>query len=123
MPYLYAPFVIPPTKENVVHGTIMYISNKHYDQPVGDIIPMMLANCLKINFCILNVMQERKFEFKNVYTLSHTNRTLTILRSGDDFTTVIIGAFGIYRVMFVCLFVCPSIFSETVRGRKVKFCG
>ena len=89
MPYLYAPFVIPPNKENVVHGTIMYISNKHYDQPVGDIIPMMLAKCLKINFCILNVMQERKFEFKNVYTLSHTNRTSTILRSGDHFTTVI----------------------------------
>ena len=89
MPYLYAPFVIPPTKENVVHGTIMYISNKHYDQPVGDIIPMMLANCLKTNFCILNVMQERKFEFKNVNTLSHTNRTLTILRSGDHYKTVI----------------------------------
>ena len=34
-------------------------------------------------------MQERRFEFKNVYTLSHTNRTLTILRSGDHFTTVI----------------------------------
>ena len=34
-------------------------------------------------------MQERKFELKNVYTLLHTNITLTILKSDDHFTTVI----------------------------------
>ena len=35
---------------------------------------------------------------------------------------LIIGAFGL-SVMFVCLSVCPSISSETVRDREVKFFG
>ena len=49
---------------------------------------------------------------------------------------IVIGAFGDYRVighvclfvclsvcLFVCLSVCPTIFYETIRDSRVKFCG
>ena len=72
---------------------------------------------------------------QKVKILRDTGATLVLPLTENSFTganVLIIGAFGVYRVighvclsvcLFVCMFVCPSIFYETVRHRKVKSCG
>ena len=47
-------------------------------------------------------------------------------QSKDDYHLETAGDYVLNTLLvclFVCLLVCPSIFSETVRERKVKFCG
>ena len=63
-----------------------YIDDKRFNQPIGDIFPLILANAFNIQLCILNVKQDQSVDVINVQPdkVTHGNHDSLYLHRVND---------------------------------------
>ncbi len=85
----YLPFFLTTSRVSLFTGLRSYLINKHYNQPFGDIVPLLLANAFNGNINIFNEAQDDSYEVNTVIPWNNTNVSVDIHRYGDHYNGLI----------------------------------
>ncbi len=85
----YLHFLQTQNRASLFTSLRSYLINTHYDQSLGDIVPSVICNALKVNLNIYNESQDHNCETINVSPWNVTPISIDIHRRSDHYNGIL----------------------------------